>query len=57
MFLNTCYNYVTNTPFLSHYLTHRYMSRNAYAAFAITSYFYLMFVLFFQIIIINFVAE
>lgn len=43
--------------FLSHSLTHRYMSRNAYAAFAITSYFYLMFVLFFQIIIINFVAE
>lgn len=33
------------------------MSRNAYAAFAITSYFYLKFVLFFQIIIINFVAE
>lgn len=26
-------------------------------AFAVTSYFYLMFVLFFQIIIINFVAE
>ncbi len=44
-------------PFLSHSQAHRQTSRNAYAAFAVTSYFYLMFVLFFQIIIINFVAE
>lgn len=43
--------------FLSQSLTHRSMSQNTCTAFAITSYFYLMFVLFFQIIIINFVAE